>query len=456
MDDVLKVAGIICRYILAVLACWWLFLFLALILQSSDRSHELAVMALGKAILCGALAAVWFRNARKEKGFQKLKEYTLKSREAAAQVQTKVPTPPIPSQEAQVIPSPNPMLESRPTEIEEPPRPEVAMSYRGRIFTGVAFAALAGIIIFTAISTQKSEPKPKNPIDDLFRPQTGQSQATDSVDQKLSDIWGSNAKGGGTNSSGASACPTALPSGVSSRPLNADDLSKIIGTDGKLTSEQSYDSYYAPNGTAWNATLSYSNKTKSCITVATVELELSYAGSVSKERHSIVFQPLLGAGGAQALSVGLRIKTPQRSEDVALLGWRTVNASGFALGSDAPTNGENGFQIPKDKKDPFVAPSARSARVPITAAVAVGLLQKKTVPNYPPIAKAARVSGTVVLRATISKSGAVRELVVVSGPAMLQQAALDAVKTWQYTPYTVDGRPVEVETTVNIVFTLGG
>ena len=86
----------------------------------------------------------------------------------------------------------------------------------------------------------------------------------------------------------------------------------------------------------------------------------------------------------------------------------------------------------------------------------MGLLFNKTVPVYPPIAKAARVSGTVVLEATISKTGVIEDLHVISGPAMLIQAALDAVRTWQYRPYLVNGEPVEVETTVNVVFTLGG
>ena len=81
---------------------------------------------------------------------------------------------------------------------------------------------------------------------------------------------------------------------------------------------------------------------------------------------------------------------------------------------------------------------------------------QKTQPVYPPIAKAARVSGTVVLQATISKTGTIENLHVVSGPAMLQQAALDAVKSWRYRPYLLNSEPVEVETTVNVIFTLGG
>jgi protein TonB len=100
--------------------------------------------------------------------------------------------------------------------------------------------------------------------------------------------------------------------------------------------------------------------------------------------------------------------------------------------------------------------AAAPKKVTISAGVAVGMLLQKTTPTYPPIAKAARVSGTVVLQATISKTGTIENLHVISGPAMLQQAALDAVKQWRYKPYQLNNEPVEVETTVNVIFTLGG
>jgi protein TonB len=84
------------------------------------------------------------------------------------------------------------------------------------------------------------------------------------------------------------------------------------------------------------------------------------------------------------------------------------------------------------------------------------LLVQRTTPVYPQIAKEARVSGTVVLQATISKAGLIENLRVISGPTMLRQSAQDAVKSWRYRPYMLDGAPVEVETTVNVTFTLGG
>ncbi len=92
--------------------------------------------------------------------------------------------------------------------------------------------------------------------------------------------------------------------------------------------------------------------------------------------------------------------------------------------------------------------------VRVSGMVVEGLLVQKTLPVYPAIARATRTQGTVVLQATISRNGTIENLRVVSGSTMLQQAALDAVKTWRYRPYLLSGEPVEVETTVNVVFKL--
>src|ERR1039457_7154178 len=100
--------------------------------------------------------------------------------------------------------------------------------------------------------------------------------------------------------------------------------------------------------------------------------------------------------------------------------------------------------------------AAAPKKVNISAGVMQGMLLQKTGPVYPPIAKAARVSGTVVLQATISKTGSIENLRIISGPAMLQQAALDAVRSWRYRPYLLNNDPVEVDTTVNVIFSLGG
>jgi protein TonB len=97
-------------------------------------------------------------------------------------------------------------------------------------------------------------------------------------------------------------------------------------------------------------------------------------------------------------------------------------------------------------------PSPSSVRLP--SKFVEGFLIYKSIPQYPAIAKAAHQQGTVVLQAMISKSGTIENLQVLSGPPMLQQAAIDAVKTWRYRPYLLNELPVEVETTVNVIFKL--
>ena len=90
----------------------------------------------------------------------------------------------------------------------------------------------------------------------------------------------------------------------------------------------------------------------------------------------------------------------------------------------------------------------------ISSGVAAGMLIQKMPPAYPPIAKSAHVSGTVELHATISKNGTIKDLHVVSGPAMLRQAAADAVRNWRYRPYRLNNEPTEIETTISVIFSL--
>jgi protein TonB len=96
---------------------------------------------------------------------------------------------------------------------------------------------------------------------------------------------------------------------------------------------------------------------------------------------------------------------------------------------------------------------------PKTLAISSGVMAGNKVsgvaPQYPAIARAARIEGTVVLSATISKSGTIENLYVISGPPMLTSAAEQAVRTWRYRPYLLNGEPVDVETTVYVNFRLG-
>ena len=99
---------------------------------------------------------------------------------------------------------------------------------------------------------------------------------------------------------------------------------------------------------------------------------------------------------------------------------------------------------------------ATPQRVRVSAGVTSGLLVRKVNPVYPPLARQARISGTVILHAVISKDGSITGLSLISGHPMLAPAAIDAVKQWKYKPYLLNGEPVEVDTEVQVVFTLAG
>ena len=96
----------------------------------------------------------------------------------------------------------------------------------------------------------------------------------------------------------------------------------------------------------------------------------------------------------------------------------------------------------------------QSGPVRVGGQVQMAMLINRVQPVYPPLARQTRISGTVRLHAIISKNGAVEQLEVVSGHPLLQQAALDAVRQWRYRPTLLNGEAVEVDTTVDVIFSL--
>jgi len=100
-------------------------------------------------------------------------------------------------------------------------------------------------------------------------------------------------------------------------------------------------------------------------------------------------------------------------------------------------------------------PAAAPSRIKVGGAVQAASLVKQVTPEYPPIARSAHVAGTVVLHAIISKDGSIEKLEYVSGPPLLMSSAMSAVKEWRYRPTMLNGEPVEVDTTVQVVFSLG-
>lgn len=99
-------------------------------------------------------------------------------------------------------------------------------------------------------------------------------------------------------------------------------------------------------------------------------------------------------------------------------------------------------------------PAEFPQRVKVTEDVGNGLVLKHANPEYPPMARQGKITGTVLLDVIISKEGKVTDVTLISGHPMLAPAAIDAVRKWQYRPYLVMGRPVEMDTQVKVNFSI--
>jgi protein TonB len=95
---------------------------------------------------------------------------------------------------------------------------------------------------------------------------------------------------------------------------------------------------------------------------------------------------------------------------------------------------------------------------PIAKSSAVGgkvqqaRLLKSVPPTYPELARSLRLAGDVTLDALIAADGTVRDIKVVSGPVVLQQAAISAVRQWKYEPAQLDGKPVPMHLSITVKF----
>ena len=136
----------------------------------------------------------------------------------------------------------------------------------------------------------------------------------------------------------------------------------------------------------------------------------------------------------------------------------TVN---FTLAGNPPAEGVVGDApggIPRGEEGGIISnvpvEAARPGVVRASEGVMAGLVVSKVAPGYPADAKQARIQGTVLMTVIIDKEGNVSNIQLVSGHPILAPAAIDAVKQWKYRPYLLNGAPVEVETQVQVNFTL--
>ena len=100
------------------------------------------------------------------------------------------------------------------------------------------------------------------------------------------------------------------------------------------------------------------------------------------------------------------------------------------------------------------APKNPVKRIRIGGNVAKSQLKHKVQPRYPQEARDNRIQGTVRLHVVLSTAGKVQQMEVVSGDPILAKAALEAVRQWEYKPVLLNGEPVEVDTTIDVVFSL--
>ncbi len=146
---------------------------------------------------------------------------------------------------------------------------------------------------------------------------------------------------------------------------------------------------------------------------------------------------------------------PAPIDDSAPLG---VNAGpyvpGVPVGGD-PHGISNLFGDSKNSSLPTAPPPAVAHPLRLSH-ISEGDLIRKVQPTYPALARSARIQGTVVLQAIISKQGTIENLTVVTGHPTLAPAAIEAVRQWRYRPYILNNEPVEVETQITVNFSLAG
>jgi TonB family protein len=155
----------------------------------------------------------------------------------------------------------------------------------------------------------------------------------------------------------------------------------------------------------------------------------------------------------QAQMMDDQLHTPTRLQMKATLADQALlPPGGFAAADiDGADNGNKIGAVFDSPKQPRVQIASQQV-ISVPSSVAAGLLIQKTQPVYPFVAKTGQVSGTIVLAATISKTGNVENLSVVSGPVMLRMSAVGAVRTWRFKPYMLYNQPTAFETTIYVHF----
>lgn len=117
----------------------------------------------------------------------------------------------------------------------------------------------------------------------------------------------------------------------------------------------------------------------------------------------------------------------------------------------APLASANSTTVVAEAQRPATTNAGERVRLsPDTAQI----VERPVEPNYPMLAKQMKVQGSVILQALIGREGSIQDLRVLSGPAILSTAAMDAVKQWRFRPYFQSGQPIETEARITVNFTI--
>ncbi len=179
---------------------------------------------------------------------------------------------------------------------------------------------------------------------------------------------------------------------------------------------------------------------------------ISIIGLTDAARESLSQRLPVQVGDEWTSQAAIKTMTAMHAFDDHLTLFSGVTTAGAQLRISAPEAPE----APEAPAPPAAAPSAPANpnAVRISPGVAAASLVRSVKPVYPPLAKSARLQGTVKLEVTVGRDGSVVDLKVISGPPLLVSAALEAVKQWTYKALSLNGEGTEFVTTVDVNFTL--
>jgi len=258
----------------------------------------------------------------------------------------------------------------------------------------------------------------------------------------------SHLKGSGASSAQQMAVTSPAAPSAAAKPVSAPPAA--AGTELTKPSPVSQ-----PDITIGNPSGSSSEESESSTT--STASRATNTGSKSTNGSSAAAKP----AAAEKAPVVDEAETAETAETPALVvkGGKAPSIQARGAAPEAPAPSVIGMGTPEDASLPNLGTPTASVKptlqtLSVSQGVSQGLLLKKVAPSYPQNALRMHIEGMVELLATISKTGEITKIKVVSGDAQLTRAASDAVKQWKYKPYLLNGEPVEIQTQVTVNFKL--